>query len=520
MVYCPSCGNPNDDAAKFCIKCGHSLEVHPETTGTAQKPPGGRGGIGRTAIVALLALVVVGVIAVVAYLLAQGMKSGGDWIAYQTEYLGYERSLWVVRPDGEAPIEVLGEYRGIAYTSVPRGKQRSEYTPFAPNGKRMLFTVYDGNEASLYTYVLGDDEAERIVRGEEELEHRFSPDGERIAVEVRDEDGERSLLVMDVDGENQVTLFSGDEHSVAWDWLPNSRQLIVKRYDRDYTLYVTDADGKDQVTLAEDLDGVYYIVSLAGNRIAYVVEEDGEWDLYVADADGSDVTLLESGLADVELFDFSPDGKQFLVNTTADWDSYDLKVMDSGGTDQVTLVRDEERAYGGFCPDGKRIWYLIWEGGYQSLYLADADGEEEDRVERDIDDWEMEFTPDGRTMIVGLEQDGDWNLYAVEVATGKEVMLFSNTDDLGLLLVKDNKQVLFSVGDLGEESLYIAQLDGEEILELAGPVYEIPGYDISPDRRRIVYSEQTSGYRLYTIDLDGENREELVDDGFWPHWSD
>lgn len=27
MLYCPHCGNPNDDAARFCIGCGSPLRV-------------------------------------------------------------------------------------------------------------------------------------------------------------------------------------------------------------------------------------------------------------------------------------------------------------------------------------------------------------------------------------------------------------------------------------------------------------------------------------------------------------
>jgi len=527
MVYCPNCGNPNDDASKFCIKCGESLDVRPEAMGPTAKPRGGGGGAGRMIIVALLALIVVGVIGIGVYLVAQGIGSGEDWIAYQTQDSDGDYNLWLVRPDGEEPIEVMsGVEWDISYTSVQQGEQQSEYTPFAPKGNRMLFTVYDGEERSLYTYVLGEDDPERIVRRARDLEYRFSPDGQRIAVEIRDEDNERSLLVMDVDGENQVSLFSGAENNVAWDWLPNSRQLIVMRYDRGYALYVTDVDGKDEVTLAEDLDWVEYIVSSDGDTIAYAAEEDDEWDLYVVDADGSDANLLEKGFDDLELLDLTPDGKQLLVKANSGGSSYDLYLMETDGADRVTLARDVEDAEGGFCPDGKRIWFIPWEDGEGNLYLAGADGEDEIRIERGIEDWEMEFTPDGRTMIVGLVMGGDWDLYAVEVATGEQVELIGSVDQLGPPVIMDNTQVLFSAGDGDERILYIARLDGEETLELAGPVDGTSGYDISPDGRRIVYGKVTSRgyleyeYRLHVIDVDGENEEELVDDGFWPHWSD
>ncbi len=521
MVYCPNCGSPNEDAAQLCTECGHSLAAWSETMGPPQAPPGGRVGVGRMVIIALLALAVVGVIAVVAYLLAQGIGSGGGWIAYQTRESDGTRSLWVTRPDGKDPVELVSEVDGIYYTTISEGELQSMYTPFAPKGKRMLFRVEDGDEYSLYTYAIGEDEADRIVRRKENLWYEFSPDGDRIAVDAY-EGGDGSLLLMDVDGENQVSLLEGVEGWIWVWWLPDGRQLIARLYEQgEVSLLHMDDQGEEQLTIVDEAEAADILISPDGGRIAYAVEQDGELDVYVARADGSDPTPLERGLEDVGLLSFSPNGKQLLMRASSDGYLYDLYLMKTDGTDEVTLARDVDDAGGSFCPGGKRILYVLWEDGDANLYLADADGENEVRVERRIDDLEVAFTPDGRTMIVGLETGSDWDLYAVEVATGEMVELLGGVDALGSLVAMDNKRVLFSAADGGDWSLYIARLDGKDTVEVVGPVDGFDGYDASPDGRRIVYSEERSdGTRLYVIDADGENEERLADDGFAPVWSD
>ncbi len=448
----------------------------------------------------------------------------GEWIAYETWESDGTRSLWVVRPDGEDPIEVVSGVEQIRYRYVQTREQQSKYTPFAPKGSRMLFTASDGNGQSLYTYALGKEKAERIVRRAESVSYRYSPDGARIAVQVQ-EKGESRLFVMDIDGGNEVCLLDGVEGSLGSDWLPSGRLLVVLLWDSDrgeYSLLLMDDQGEGQVTLVDDVEGLRYRVPPEGDRIAYAVQEDGEWDVYVADADGSEPTWLEGGLADVELAGFSPDGKHLLVKTSSDGDYYDLYLLETDGSDQVTLARDIGDGEARFCPGGKRIWYADAEDGYGSLYLADTGGGYENLIERRIDDLAaVDFTPDGRTMVVSLESGGNWDLYAADVATGGLVELMSRVDDLGSPVVMDDKRVLFSARDGDDWSLYIARLDGGESLELAGPVDWFMGYDASPDGRRIVYSEMGSrGTRLYVIDADGENRERLADEGVSPVWSD
>ncbi len=582
-MECPVCKNENPAGAKFCIKCGARFSqtcpkcgagnlaeaVYCEQCGASLAPAETRRtGRRRTPYVAAFigALLALAAIAVVALFVGPALdlwpsvwatptaipptpepapdsganieaspadplqdgalvpaeiESRGEWIAYQTKQSDGTVSLWVVRSDGEEPIELVSEVEAVEYTSAVIGEWSYKRTPFAPRGNHMLFKVQDAGQYSLYTYALGEDEVEGIVRRAEYLWYQFSPDGDRIAVDAY-EGGDGSLLLMDVDGENEVSLFEGVEGWIWVWWLPDGRQLIARLYDQgEVSLLHMDDQGEEQLTIIDEAEDAAILISPDGSRIAYAVEQDGEWDVYVARADGSDPTRIERGLEDVGLLSFSPNGKQLLMRASSDGYLYDLYLMKTDGTDEITLARDVDDAGGGFCPGGKRILYVIWEDGDENLYLADADGENEVRVERRIDDLEVAFTPNGRTMIVGLETGSDWALYAVEVATGEMVELIGSVDSLGSLVVMDNRRVLFSAADGGDWSLYIARLDGEDLLELAGPVDGFDGYDASPDGRRIVYSEERSGeYRLYLIDIDGSNQEELAEGGFAPVWSD
>lgn len=562
---CPKCGAGNLAEAAYCEQCGASL-APAETRRTARR----RTPYVAAFIGALLALAAIAVVALFvgpaldlwpsvwatptaipptpephaladdeappdsgeniealpaeplqdAVLVPAEIESRGEWIAYVTREADDTFGLWVVRPDGEAPNELVNYAEWFVLPSSLKGEQKSLHALFAPKGNYMLFGAHVGGEYSLYSYALGEEEAQRIVHSEDSLEYWLSSNGDRLSVEVY-ESGESTLLIMDVDGEDQVTLLEPVEGRASAEWLPNGRRWIVWFYDQgEYSLLLMDDRGVERITLADDMDDVNYIVSSEGDKIAYAAAEGGEWDVYVADADGSNAHPIEEGLAQVRLLRFSPDGRQLLMSASTDGDWYNLYVVETIGTKRVALTSDVEEADGGFCPGGRRIWFVIWDGEWWNLYLADASGEDEVLIRGLIDDYQMEFTPDGRTMVVSLRNTHQYDLYAVEVATGEQVHLI-NTKYLGLPAVMDNNRVLFSAGDDYEASLYIARLDGEDTLEVAGPVDGIYGYDISPDGRRIVYSEETSGeYRLYLIDIDGSNQEELADDGLLAAWSD
>lgn len=521
MVYCPRCGNPNDDAAQFCIKCGQSLAVRPEAMGPAPAPPPARRrSLGRTLLFTLLALVVVAAVAGVIYYLTQHLKSGGDWIAYRTEDPDDTLSLWVIRPNGQDRDEVMSGVNRIDFTSVPIGDQQYKYSPFSPEDNRMLFKVYEGDEQTLYTYALGEAKARTIVQGMDNVDYRFSPEGNRVAVAIQHE-GEGSLQVIDPDGQNKVTLPIGDYRAIRWHWFPNSSQVILHLYDGEHTLVLMDADGEDRSTLVGQLDGIDWRVSLDGDRIAYSATEGNTWDVYAAEADGSDPIRLAGGLARASVYAFSPDSRKLIMSTSTDGYSYDLYLMETDGTGRVTLASDMETAYGEFLRGGKHIMFQVKKDGLWSLYLTDVEGGDQSQIARRVDTLTSALTPNGRTLVLGLKKGGDWDVYAVEVATGEQVSLLSNADDIGRLIALDDNRVLFSAGEGDNWSLYVARLDGEENVVLAGPADAFDGYDVSPDGRRVVYSEEKLGVsRLYVIGADGKNREKLADDGFAPIWSE
>jgi Tol biopolymer transport system component len=447
MVYCTECGAQNNDTARFCINCGRPLV-----------PPKGRRGLGKKLLVTLLLLISLAAIAGGVYHVMQQLPSGGQWIAYQSIESDNTRSLWVTRPDGEEQSRVMSGVNEIRYTSVLIGDQRHKYSPFSPLDNRMLFQAQEGGVWTLSTYTPGEAKARTILQTADSLSYGFSPDGQKVHVQLRNET-EGALQIFDPDGENRRDLVTESNGWVTGDWLTTSKQLIVQPRDAESTgLFVIDVDGKNWVTLADQVDDARCRVPSEKDDIIYGTKEQGLWNVYATGADGSNPVRLAGGFADAQLWGCSPDGRKLIMSTSTDGTSYDLFLVETDGTGRVALASGVESGSGGFIRGTERIYFRVSKGGLWSLYLADVDGGNQSVVTRGVSQLGWAWTPNSRTLIMHVQKDGTWSIFSVEVATGKQVNLLAKADGVGLPIALDNSRVLFSAKEGDNWNLYVASL--------------------------------------------------------------
>jgi Tol biopolymer transport system component len=384
----------------------------------------------------------------------------------------------------------------------------------------MLFQVQAGDAWTLYTYSLREAKAMAIVQAVDSLSYGFSPDGEKIHVQLRNET-EGALQIFDPDGENRRDLVTEANGWVTGNWLTNGRKLVVQSRDAESTgLFVIDADGKNWVTLADQTDDARWRLPSKSDNIIYGSKEQGLWNVYATGADGSNPVRLAGGFADAQLWGCSPDGQKLIMSTSADGTSYDLYLVETDGTGRVALASGVEAGSGGFIRGTERIDFRVRKGGMWSLYLADVDGGSHSVIAREVSRLASTLTPNGRTLVLSVQKEGKWSVSAVEVTTGKQVNLLAKADGVGSLIALDNNRVLFSVKEGDNWNLYVVSLDGEDKAVLAGPADEFRGYDASPDGRRVVFSEAKLGVsRLFVVNADGRKLEKLADDGVYPVWS-
>jgi len=237
---------------------------------------------------------------------------------------------------------------------------------------------------------------------------QWSPDSEKLAyVTLPDMAnlGDKSIWVIDSDGDNKVQLTSGwslgvflsasDFGSVNPWSADGSKILYVSalgviigdlEIPLKQDLYITNADGSGRKKVTGALDVISFEWVQNGTRIFMV---DRSNNLWLLDPDGKNKVLLTSGGKNDSRFLWQPYGDKILY-TSKELDNYDLWMMNSDGSGkkQLTSTRENENEMA-WSQDGKRIVYVsksfIDKSNYsiygssvfnysQTIWVMDTDG--------------------------------------------------------------------------------------------------------------------------------------------------
>jgi len=199
----------------------------------------------------------------------------------------------------------------------------------------------------------------------------LSPDGSRLAVAVRGEEGEYNLWVWDRARAAQTRITFSEAEDLYPVWMPGGRELILSS-DRDgqyRRLYRVRADGsaRAQPLIDEPEDG---------DEIPFTVSADGRWlltgkedasgqsnVLRVHDLTGGDSPRVVLDIDNrITSADLSPDAGwiAYASDESGDWEVYAVPFLAEDG-DKVTVS-----VGGGGMPrwsaDGRRIYYRSPEG--------------------------------------------------------------------------------------------------------------------------------------------------------------
>jgi serine/threonine-protein kinase len=157
---------------------------------------------------------------------------------------------------------------------------------------------------------------------------RLSPDGGRVALDIRDQDND--IWVWDVRGQTLTrTTFDGAQDQVPV-WTPD------------------------------------------GRRIAFRSNRDGQFNLFwrAADGTGSEERLTKSATAPVPTT-FSPDGTRLVLHETVAGTASDIAALELMGTrNVVALVQTQfSEFYADVSPDGRWIAYQSHESGSNHIFV-------------------------------------------------------------------------------------------------------------------------------------------------------
>lgn len=187
--------------------------------------------------------------------------------------------------------------------------------------------------------------------------------------------------------------------------------------------------------------------------------------------------------------------------------------------------------YAAWSPDGKRIAFYAKYNGIKtwSIHTMNSDGSNRKRLTHAENKWDNSptWSPDGTKILFSREyKDTDKNWQA-EIwsmnSDGSELTQLKSLKGGGPFFTQDGRIVFHSEYKNKKSEISIADIDGNNIIQLTHNEADEWHPEISPDGKHIAFmSDRDGNHEIYVMKLDGSNQKRLTSnnaDDWYPSWS-
>ncbi|HBE83265.1 MAG TPA: hypothetical protein DDW24_10850 [Blastocatellia bacterium] len=409
-------------------------------------------------------------------------------------------------------VQQVGESNRIVV--VPPTTRTIASKTFAPDGQSIYYIAGDPTTgtASLFRVpTLGGIETKLIENVGSTV--AISQDGAQIAF-IRDEKSAAasSVIIVDSNGENARTVFTGAEGSVIWgglSWSPDGGSIAMgsveiaaptsARICSIQALNVFDGsirqlspekwDTCGRMAWTAHGDGLFFIGTKGGEALStrrdqlyYLSLESGEARRITTDGNRLQVSSL--GL--------TSDDSVLIVPFNR---SSQLWIMDANGSSdtavQITRGLADGRAGIAPLPDG-RIAYIARTGDFSHVWAVNPDGSDARQVTSEPDQIEeLRASADGSRFYFSTQVDGTPSLFSCRV-DGTELgkILDDPTFDVDSSYSPDGTLIAYNStvggGSGVKNSIRIAATDGSKVMQISESYAQSPHF--SPDGKFISYA--------------------------------
>ncbi|MBN1217849.1 MAG: protein kinase [Anaerolineae bacterium] len=358
----------------------------------------------------------------------------------------------------------------------------TEVTPTATPVNRLIYKVREDSRESLYATTLDLTGPYLLASGADEVDGRFSPEGEYVLVHL-------------------------------------------ERNDKD-TLYLMKPDGSDRQVLVSDVDSAYGYFSTEGDQLEIRWNNEDDYNLLVLDSDGTNQVTLVNGASSYIARSWAQDWQKVALSVKRG-DEYYLYVANRDGSDRQTIVSGAENSYSPqLLANGQRLAYTVDHGETETLYLANADGSQATALAANVyDAWAYSVSHSGEKLLIKVQETSDMpeELYIVDAFSGQKVRLLSG-DYVGARFSPEDAWLMAyvetDIKDADDEyRLYLISPDGAQKQEVLGPSQYASWSSLAPDEQTvIIIDKRRDAYRLHLVNINGQQLQQIMDGSNGADW--
>lgn len=238
----------------------------------------------------------------------------------------------------------------------------------------------------------------------------FSTKVAYVKAEGREADRNYSLIVSDMDGENEFTIMESTDPIMSPAWSPDSRQLAYVSFEGDVSsIFVQNLRTGNRVKVSNraGINGAPAF-SPDGRKLALTLGGvDGNLDIFVLDLGTRDLKRLTTNRAIDTEATWSPDGNTVYFTSDRSGGPQVYKVGLNGTSPERVTFEGSYNARPRLSPDGKRLAVVTLDRGNYRIGVIDLDDRDMLIVSRGQQDESPSFAPNSDSLIYATRQQAN-----------------------------------------------------------------------------------------------------------------